>query len=108
MTPRHKEGWHMELTEMSGIHGAIVRVSLIQADGSTPCETGAAMTVAAVTFTGTVGGGALEQEALKAARTMLSEHAGGAPFGTIHSAPPSASVVGATCGCCSKSCRHRK
>ena len=77
MTPRHKEGWHMELTEMIGIHGAIVRVSLIQADGSTPCETGAAMTVAAVTFTGTVGGGALEQEALKAARTMLSEHAGG-------------------------------
>ncbi len=73
MTP----GWHMELTDMVGVHGVIVRVSLIQADGSTPCESGAAMTVAAETFTGTVGGGALEHEALKAARTMLSEHAGG-------------------------------
>ena len=70
-------GWHKELTEMAGVHGVIVRVSLIQADGSTPCGIGAAMTVAAETFTGTVGGGALEHEALKAARTMLSAHAGG-------------------------------
>ena len=67
----------MQITEMVGVHGVIVRVSLIQADGSTPCEIGAAMTIAAETFAGTVGGGALEQEALKAARKMLSDHAGG-------------------------------
>ncbi len=66
-----------ELTEMVDTHGAAVRVSLIQADGSTPCAAGAAMTVAAGTFTGTVGGGALELDALKAARTLLAEHPGG-------------------------------
>ena len=90
----------MQITEMVGVHGVIVRVSLIQADGSTPCEIGAAMTIAAETFAGTVGGGALEQEALKAARKMLSEHAGGnvAPWRRTVRDYPLGPSLGQCCG----------
>ena len=92
--------WHGELTDMAGVHGAIVRVSLIQADGSTPRATGAAMTVCADTFSGTIGGGALEQEALKTARSMLAEHGGenGERWGrAVHDYPLGISL-GQCCG----------
>jgi xanthine dehydrogenase accessory factor len=54
-------------------HGAVVRVVVIRADGSTPRETGAAMLVGAGHITDTIGGGALELEAVAHARRMLRE-----------------------------------
>ncbi len=51
---------------------AAVRVTVIGAEGSTPREIGAGMTVTASGFDGTIGGGTLEHEAMAAARDMLS------------------------------------
>jgi xanthine dehydrogenase accessory factor len=53
-------------------HGAVVRVTVIRADGSTPRETGAAMLIGAAHITDTIGGGALELEAIAHARGMLA------------------------------------
>jgi xanthine dehydrogenase accessory factor len=65
---------------MIAAHGTVVRVSIVRVEGSAPRGAGAAMTVTAEAFTGTIGGGALEHEALIAARKMLPEHRGtGAP-----------------------------
>lgn len=50
---------------------AVVRVVVAQVQGSTPREPGAWMLVDAAGFTGTIGGGRLEFEALEAAREML-------------------------------------
>ncbi len=52
---------------------AIIRVSVIQADGSAPRDAGTFMTVTDKSFTGTIGGGALENAALVVARHMLGE-----------------------------------
>ncbi len=68
------EGWLHNLNSMTASHGVVVHVSLIKADGSTPREAGASMTVAAETFSDTIGGGRLEQEALLAARALLVKH----------------------------------
>ncbi len=54
-------------------HGAVVRVSMIGVDGSSPRNVGAFMNVTCETFTGTIGGGALENEALAVARRMLDQ-----------------------------------
>ncbi len=51
----------------------VVRVSVIEARGSTPREVGAAMTVSSDGITGTIGGGALEHNAIATARTMLDQ-----------------------------------
>lgn len=53
-------------------HGPVVRVSIIDAKGSTPREAGTYMNVSTLAFTGTIGGGTLEQEALTQARKLLS------------------------------------
>ena len=66
-------GWLVELADMIADYGTVVRVSIVRAEGSAPRGVGAAMTVAAEAFTGTIGGGALEHEALNAARTMLAD-----------------------------------
>ena len=52
-------GWLTELVDMVAAHGPVVRVSIVRAEGSAPRGAGVAMTVAADTFTGTIGGGAL-------------------------------------------------
>ena len=57
-----------EITE----HGAVVRVTVIRADGSTPRESGAAMLVGAEHIRDTIGGGALELEAIAHARGLLA------------------------------------
>lgn len=54
--------------------GAIVRVVVVRADGSTPREAGAAMQVSADGLEGTIGGGTLELECIAAARVMLAKH----------------------------------
>jgi len=56
-------------------HGALVRVSVVRADGSTPREAGAAMLVTRAGTTGTIGGGTLELEAIALARAMLQAEA---------------------------------
>src|SRR5712691_6533071 len=53
-------------------HGAVVRVTVIRADGSTPRESGAAMLVGAGHIRDTIGGGALELEAIAHARGLLA------------------------------------
>ncbi|MEK9725501.1 MAG: XdhC family protein, partial [Rhodospirillaceae bacterium] len=60
------------LAAMAERDGAVVRVSVIRADGSSPRGAGSAMVVGPEKFSGTVGGGALELEALKGARDMLA------------------------------------
>ena len=52
-------------------HGVVVRVVIAAHDGSSPREVGAAMLVWAGGQAGTIGGGALEWEALARARAML-------------------------------------
>lgn len=69
--------WLRDVEDLVAAHGAVVRVSVVRADGSAPRGPGAAMVVTAGDFSGTVGGGALELEALHSARRMLRErHAG--------------------------------
>lgn len=53
-------------------HGAVVRVVVAEVLGSAPREAGAAMLVWAAGAAGTVGGGALEFEAVARAREMLA------------------------------------
>jgi xanthine dehydrogenase accessory factor len=64
-----------EITE----HGAVVRVTVIRADGSTPRESGAAMLVGAGHIRDTIGGGALELEAIAHARALLARVAASSP-----------------------------
>ncbi len=53
-----------------------VRVTIIEADGSSPREAGACMVVSVDGSTGTIGGGALEHQAIARARAMLGEQPG--------------------------------
>ena len=66
------------LREAVATHGAVVRVVIAEIAGSSPREAGAAMIVRADGQTGTIGGGALEWEAVARARTLLAEGAGDA------------------------------
>ena len=52
-------------------NGPVVRVTVIRAEGSTPRDAGTSMLVTDLTQSGTIGGGALEFEAVKAARRLL-------------------------------------
>ena len=61
-------GWLDDLAESGGTR---VRVSVMAAAGSSPNQVGSAMTVGTDAFTGTIGGGTLELEALKQARQLL-------------------------------------
>lgn len=54
------------------VHGAVLRVVVAEVRGSAPREVGAAMLVWADGQAGTIGGGALEHEALADARDMLA------------------------------------
>jgi xanthine dehydrogenase accessory factor len=51
--------------------GAVVRVTVIRAEGSTPRDAGTSMLVTELGQSGTIGGGALEFEAVKAARRLF-------------------------------------
>lgn len=68
------------LTDAVRAHRALVRVSVIRAEGSTPREAGAAMLVTANDLRGTIGGGALELEAMDCARALLRDGAGAEPW----------------------------
>lgn len=60
-------------------HGRVARVVVAEAKGSAPREAGAAMLVWKDGMDGTIGGGALEWEALARARAMLAAAAGSPP-----------------------------
>jgi len=62
--------WLTEAADEIARQGAVVRVTVVRADGSTPREVGAAMLVAADTVCDTIGGGALELAAISHARTL--------------------------------------
>jgi len=67
-------GWLQDLNRLVSDHGGVVRVTVIEADGSAPRDIGAFMNVTRSTFEGTVGGGALENEALAVSRQILGEN----------------------------------
>jgi xanthine dehydrogenase accessory factor len=71
--------WIERAVEEVAEHGAIVRVTVIRADGSTPRESGAAMLVGAAHIRDTIGGGALELEAITHARGLLADAAASSP-----------------------------
>lgn len=58
------------ILEQAGL-GAHVRVTVVETDGSSPREVGAAMLVTTKETSGTIGGGALEHQAIARARAML-------------------------------------
>lgn len=63
------------LSDAIARHGAVIRVVVAETAGSTPREVGAAMIVWADGQDGTIGGGALEHEAIATARAMLASAA---------------------------------
>ncbi len=70
-------GWLRHLSDLIAAEGCAVRVTIIRADGSAPRDVGSAMTVGRQAFTGTIGGGALELQALREARALLAEERDG-------------------------------
>jgi xanthine dehydrogenase accessory factor len=70
--------WPRRIAETIARHGAVVRIAVIRVEGSSPRETGAAMLVSASATEDTVGGGALENEAIAHARMMIAGTDGGA------------------------------
>lgn len=79
-----------------GQHGVAVRVAIIAAEGSTPREVGAAMVVTARDAEGTIGGGALEHEALAAARRLMAAAPG--PWAREVLSLPLGPSLGQCCG----------
>jgi xanthine dehydrogenase accessory factor len=70
--------WPLRIAEMIAQHGAVVRIAVIRVEGSSPRETGAAMLVSAAATQDTIGGGALENEAIAHARMMIAQAERGA------------------------------
>jgi xanthine dehydrogenase accessory factor len=68
--------WIANIVSELSRHGAVVRATVIRAQGSTPRETGAAMLVGGGHIVDTIGGGALELEAIAHARGLLRRPAG--------------------------------
>jgi len=75
-----------------------VRVSVIAAAGSSPNQVGSAMTVGADAFTGTIGGGTLELEALKQARRLLDAAPAAGPWFRLVRDFPLGPALGQCCG----------
>jgi len=66
-------GWIAQLADALVGADRVVLVTVASARGSTPREAGSVMIVAASTFTGTIGGGHLEFEALRIGRDALAK-----------------------------------
>ena len=65
--------WIERIAGHSAKCGRVVRVSVIRTDGSVPREVGASMMVSDTLLDGTIGGGALEFEAIARARYLLDD-----------------------------------
>ena len=72
--------WLAGIADGIAQHGAVVRVTVVRADGSTPREVGAAMLVGPDAVRDTIGGGALELAAISHARGLLAVPQSGARF----------------------------
>ena len=72
--------WPSRIADQIARRGPLVRVTVIRAEGSTPREIGAAMLVGADGIEDTIGGGALEFEAIAHARGLLALAADGEPW----------------------------
>jgi xanthine dehydrogenase accessory factor len=73
-----------------------IRVSVIGSAGSVPREPGAVMCVSASDTRGTIGGGALEFDAIASARRMLATE--GEPWSRMHKSCPLGPSLGQCCG----------
>ena len=69
----------MDLRRTVWVQGRVARVVIAAFDGSSPREVGAAMVVWADGQSGTIGGGALEWQAVTRARAMLAAMSGALP-----------------------------
>lgn len=65
----------LSLTSALAAHGRVARVVIADVKGSAPREAGTSMLVWADGFSGTIGGGRLEFEAITSARSLLSKAA---------------------------------
>jgi xanthine dehydrogenase accessory factor len=86
----------LDLSALGGAvarHSAVVRILVAAAAGSVPREAGASMLVWSDGETGTIGGGELENRAVREARGMLG--AGAAP---VHRTIPLGPALGQCCG----------
>ncbi len=72
------QAWPAALPALVAAHGAVVRVTVVAAGGSTPREIGTAMWVTGTGILGTIGGGTLEFDAIRRARAMLAAATPGA------------------------------
>ncbi len=66
-------GWVETVLDQLSRHTRAAVVTVVRADGSTPREAGAAMVVTVEATHGTIGGGALEYEAIARARAFLAQ-----------------------------------
>jgi xanthine dehydrogenase accessory factor len=83
------------LLEALGAEGAGALISLVKVEGSSPRESGARMVVRpSGAFNGTIGGGALEWEALEAARAALAAGRGAPVRRTVSLGPDLAQCCG--------------
>ncbi|NNU81302.1 xanthine dehydrogenase accessory protein XdhC [Halovulum dunhuangense] len=84
-----------ELADAVARHGTLARVVVAEHAGSAPRETGASMLVWPDGIAGTIGGGALEHDAILRARGLL---AAGAPFARRLQRYPLGPALGQCCG----------
>lgn len=86
------------LMEHAQLDIPFVQVTIVEARGSTPRETGAAMTVFDDTISGTIGGGRLEYEAIAHARDMLGKKHSQQPWLRDSRVWPLGPSLGQCCG----------
>jgi xanthine dehydrogenase accessory factor len=92
--------WLQTLADKAALHGAAVRISIARAQGSVPREAGAFMIVTEGGTEGTIGGGALELDAVSKARSILSDEklAARAPWQRETKDYPLGPTLGQCCG----------
>lgn len=90
------ESWLAEIGARVAEDGSLVRVTVAEAEGSAPREAGAAMLVSCDRVTGTIGGGALEFDAIATAKAMLDAPA--APWLRDSRTVPLGPSLGQCCG----------
>lgn len=92
-----KNTWLHEVAGLAPKHDVVVRVTITKAAGSSPRGAGAGMTVMSDGFTGTIGGGELEHQALDIARAMLAKN-DAEPWARVVRTFPLGPSLGQCCG----------
>lgn len=90
--------WSEDIEEIQSRVETCVRVTLIEANGSTPRAAGAAMLVFATEQLGTIGGGALEFDAARHARRLLDAAAAAPMWVRDVKSYPLGPTLGQCCG----------